>query len=56
MDEEAIKTGFKELDDVSSAEYHQSLAEMLDESDKEKVASRLGRLVGVLIKEPFAQS
>jgi hypothetical protein len=54
MDNNTIKTGFRELDQLAADEYHQSLAQVFAEPDKDKVVERLGRLVGVLIKEPFA--
>jgi hypothetical protein len=56
MDGKTIEEGFRELDLLIEAEYHQSLTEVLAETDKSKVAERLGRLVGVLIKKPFADS
>jgi hypothetical protein len=54
MDEDAIQAGIGDLNLLALAEYHQSLADVVAEPDKDKVAERLGRLVGVLIKEPFA--
>jgi hypothetical protein len=54
MDENTIKAGFRELNLLAGKEYHQSLADIFAEPDKDKVVERLGRLVGVLIKEPFA--
>ncbi|MCA6111790.1 DNA/RNA non-specific endonuclease [Bradyrhizobium cenepequi] len=51
-----IQAGFAQLDQLARAEYHQSLQEVVDQNDKEKAAQRLGRLVGVLLKEPFAIS
>jgi hypothetical protein len=54
MDEHAIKAGFAELSSLAEIEYHQSLSEVLADQDKQKVTHRIGRLVGVLIKEPFA--
>jgi hypothetical protein len=51
-----IKTGFAELDLLAKAEYRQSLAELLQDSDAEHAAVRVGRMIGVLIKQPFARS
>lgn len=54
MDEDTIKAGFDELGLLADVEYRQSLSAILADSDKDKVVERIGRLVGVLIKEPFA--
>jgi endonuclease G, mitochondrial len=54
MDEDTIKSGLIELDHLASAEYHQTLSEVLGDPDRGKTVARLGRLVGVLIKQPFA--
>jgi len=54
MDEDTIKAGFDELGLLADVEYHQSLTDVLAHPDKDKVVERVGRLVGVLIKEPFA--
>jgi hypothetical protein len=54
MEDAELKSGFQRLNTLAESEYHQSLIEIVSESDADKVASRLGRLVGVLIKEPFA--
>ncbi|WP_271593061.1 hypothetical protein [Bradyrhizobium sp. CCBAU 65884] len=49
-----IQGGVVQLDRLARVEYHQSLQEIVDEKDKERAARRLGRLVGVVLKEPFA--
>jgi endonuclease G len=49
-----IQAGFVQLDQLARAEYHQSLKEIVEGKDREKAAQRVGRLVGVLLKEPFA--
>lgn len=55
MDKETIERGFRELDQLSLAEYRETLAEVLtDKLPKGDRAVRLGRLVGVLLKQPFA--
>ena len=56
MNEDALKEGFAELDLLAKAEYRQSLEEVLQDSDSQRGAARVGRLVGVLIKQPFAKS
>jgi hypothetical protein len=56
MDSNVVAAGFRELNLLAETEYHQSLSDVLAENDKAKVAERLGRLVGVLIKEPFADA
>ena len=54
--EEIFETGFAKLEELAREEYHQSLEEIIAEKDKEKAARRVGRLVGVMLKEPFAVS
>lgn len=54
--EEKVRAGFVELNDLAMSEYHQTLAEILATKDKSKAAIRVGRLVGVLLKEPFAKA
>lgn len=49
-----IEAGFRELNLLSQLEYHQSLGEVLEGGDARRVAERLERLVGVLIKQPYA--
>ena len=56
MDIQTLQTGFDELDLLSEAEYHESLQKVLSESDGHHSAIRIGRLVGVLLKEPFSTS
>ncbi|WP_439402669.1 hypothetical protein ACNJYA_09720 [Bradyrhizobium sp. DASA03068] len=51
---QAIEFGFRELGLLAEAEYHQSIEEVVAGGDKEQVAARIGRLVGVVIKKPFA--
>jgi len=56
MDTETLEGGFKELDELSQAEYRETLAEVLTDQISEHCrAIRLGRLVGVLLKQPFAE-
>jgi hypothetical protein len=56
MNEDSLKEGFAELDLLAKAEYKESLVELLEDPDAERSAERVGRLVGVLIKQPFAKS
>jgi hypothetical protein len=55
MKEDRLKEGFAELDQLARAEYKKSLIELLHDQDSQRSAERVGRLVGVLIKEPFAK-
>lgn len=50
MNVEALQRGFIELDQLSRAEYREPLAEIVRDP------IRLGRLVGVLLKQPFAEA
>jgi hypothetical protein len=56
MDENSLETGLAKLNALSSVEYHQQLSEIFADEDSEKVVARIGRLVGVLIKEPVAEA
>lgn len=51
---QAIESGFRELGLLAEAEYHQSIGEVVDDNDATKAVERIGRLVGVVIKKPFA--
>ena len=52
---ETIQAGFVELDQLSQVEYQETLVEVLKDPISERRAVRLGRLVGVLLKQPFAE-
>ncbi len=54
MNEETVKRGFEELDQLSQGEYHASLTDIVRDSDAQRSAMRVGRLAGVLLKQPFA--
>ena len=54
MDEETLKRSFEELNQLSSDEYKASLIEIVRDSDAQYSAMRVGRLAGVLLKQPFA--
>jgi hypothetical protein len=53
IDETFVAKGFDELNKLSLEEYHQTLEEVLADGG-EVAAERVGRLIGVLIKQPFA--
>lgn len=69
VSEEALHAAYTELSDLAEAEYGQTLAELLadddpvqgDEYDNFEVRDshdafwRLGRLIGITVKEPFAE-
>lgn len=54
MDTEELEEGMRRLHALALAEYHQELAQVAFDSDEQHAAARLGRLVGVMLKEPFA--
>lgn len=56
MDEVALRLAVRRLDDLSHGEYRQGLKEILADSERDPQATmmRLGRLIGVMMKEPFA--
>lgn len=54
MDGEDLEQGFEQLNLLAKSEYHADLTQLLRESDAARSAIRVGRLVGVLLKEPFA--
>jgi hypothetical protein len=54
LDEAALRQGLAELDQLSTLEYHESLSEVLSDPVLDDSAARVGRLVGVVLKEPFA--
>ncbi len=56
VDEAALKQGFEELHKLSEEEYRQPLAEVASDADATQSAVRVGRLVGVILKQPFAES
>jgi hypothetical protein len=57
MTSDELRDGFHALDELSSGDYHKSLNELFDSnlSDQEK-SLKIGRLVGVAMKEPFARA
>jgi hypothetical protein len=54
MDKAQFEEGFTELQKLSRGDYHQSLEEVLSDQDEKAVFMRLGRLIGVSLKQPFA--
>ncbi len=54
MDADELKAGLHELDALARAEYQKPLDQILKEGAPEDRALRVGRLVGVLLKQPFA--
>jgi hypothetical protein len=55
MEEKEIAEGFQQLNELSLEEYREPLGRLIQETDPERGALRLGRLIGVMLKEPFAQ-
>jgi hypothetical protein len=55
VDEKALKRGFVELEKLAKSEYHESLNDIAQDPDPQHTAIRLGRLVGVMLKQPFAE-
>src|ERR1043166_7367594 len=55
MTTDELKQGLKQLDQLSEADYHQPLSDVIAAKNPEEVFKRVGRLVGVTIKEPFAK-
>ena len=54
MDDTEIEDGFSSLDTLARSEYRESLADILASPDAQDASVRIGRLIGVLLKEPFA--
>jgi hypothetical protein len=55
MSPEELKDGFRELNTLAESEYHQSLQELMRDTTRHSDSSlRIARLVGVVLKEPFA--
>lgn len=55
MEAKFLESGLKELNNLCREEYHESLDDLLGTSDEELSERRIGRLVGIFIKEPFAR-
>src|SRR6266851_420926 len=56
MNSDELENGLRQLDSLAQKEYHVPLADVALSSgdDDEKRLLRLGRLIGVVLKEPFA--
>lgn len=55
MNSEELTNGFRQLNTLAQEEYHEPLTKVaLGPEDDEKRLLRLGRLIGVVLKEPFA--
>jgi hypothetical protein len=55
MNPEELKAGFTELNALAESEYRQSLQQLLGDTTRHSDASlRIARLVGVVLKQPFA--
>ena len=54
IDEAALRDGLADLNSLAVEEYRQSLRNVADDANETRSAVRVGRLVGVLLKEPFA--
>jgi endonuclease G, mitochondrial len=55
MTTDELKQGLQQLDQLSKADYHEPLSDVIAAKNPEEVFKRVGRLVGVVIKEPFAE-
>jgi hypothetical protein len=55
MDEKELMQGFTKLGELAESEYHESLKDITLDPDPQYRAIRLGRLVGVMLKQPFAE-
>lgn len=56
MNETLLLEGFRQLNDLAKAEYHSGIEQILAQPDSDRSRDQLGRLVGVLLKEPFAEA
>jgi hypothetical protein len=54
MDEAEIAESLARLDSLAVDEYRMPLSDVIADEDATRSAARLGRLVGILLKEPFA--
>jgi hypothetical protein len=55
MNSEDLENGFRQLDSLARKEYHEPLTEVaVGPEDDEKRLLRIGRLIGVVMKQPFA--
>jgi hypothetical protein len=54
MDKKQLTEGLNQLKQLSEDDYHQPLETILSDSNDQVVFRRLGRLIGVTLKQPFA--
>ena len=54
MDKKQLTEGLNQLKQLSEGDYHQPLETILSDSNDQVVFQRLGRLIGVTLKQPFA--
>jgi nitrogen fixation-related uncharacterized protein len=55
VDEAEIAESLARLDSLADDEYRMPLSDVIADEDATRSAARLGRLVGILLKEPFAE-
>jgi hypothetical protein len=55
MNANEFTVGLESLNSLALAEYRQSLSEIVAEDDAAVAALRIGRLAGVMLKEPFSE-
>ncbi len=56
MDDQTLQYGFTQLDSLAREEYREALQDIASDRNPQRSAVRIGRLVGVILKEPFATS
>ena len=56
MNQEDLAKGFAQLDSLARDEYRQALKDVASDDNHKRAAIRVGRLIGVMLKEPFAES
>jgi hypothetical protein len=54
MTPENVREGFVQLGELAQSEYQQTLAQIAEDGDAQRAAMRVGRLIGVEMKKPFA--
>ena len=56
MDESDFEQALADVNARAKVEYHLSLVQMAHSNDPERATLQIGRLIGVMLKEPFASS
>ena len=54
MNKKQLAEGLRQLQQLSEGDYHQPLETILSDPDEKVAFARLGRLIGVSLKQPFA--